>query len=135
MSMMRRFQASGSLGRHRVTFPSALRENANERPTQTLTLTVPVSHEDLDAVFWWLVNSGVKPAELANPRDAMFYLCDALAHEHTHTFDDARRAITRLRPGTTKHDLYCQIATVVDDLIGARPANQRGGILQAAMAR
>jgi hypothetical protein len=118
--------ASGLLGAHATSFPSVLREGTDRHPVTAVTLTIPVSHDDVEAVFWWLIHQGVQFTELADPATAVFYLCDALAHERTHTFEEARHTVGALAPGTVEHGRYLRVRALVDDLIGSRmPAQAR----------
>lgn len=115
------FPALGFLGAHTAAFPSQLREGTDRRPTLHVTLTVPVSHEDVEAILWWLTEQGIALDELANPESAVFYLCDALAHEPTHVFEYARHAIGALSPGSVEDQRYRQLRALVEGLIGPRP--------------
>lgn len=123
--------ASGRVGEYMARFPSALREQGDTRPVTAVTLTIPVAPDDLEAVFWWLIGTGVTLDELTDPDVAVFYLCEALAHEDTHTFAAARAAITGLQPGTRDQRVYQWVRELVADLIGPIPACVAAGPARA----
>jgi hypothetical protein len=110
--------ALGFLGAHSVEFPSQLREGTDRRPDLMVTLTVPVSLEDIEAVLWWLTEQGIALDELDDPQAAVFYLCDALAHEKSDAFLDARDTIAALPTASTEHRRYQRVRAIVTGLIG-----------------
>ncbi len=114
--------ATGQMGAHTVSFPSVLRDGDPTPAVTTVTLTIPLAAVDVEAVLWWLIDSGVRLDELTNPTVAVFYLCEALAHESTHTFTDARAALDEVRPGHPGYELREQVRAVVATLIAPAPA-------------
>ena len=120
-----------------TSFASGLEEGRTDRhPVTALTLTVPLTHDDVEAVLWWVVQHGARLDELADLDAALSYLCDALAHAATSEFDQARHTLAGLAPGSDEHCVYQRLRAVAERLIGPRPvvAAPRGGVGQLAAA-
>ena len=135
MSPSRSFPALGFLGGHSAVFPSQLREGTDQHPTLHVTLTVPVSHADIEAVLWWLIEQGSTLAELADVETAVFLVCDALAHEPTHVFTDARDTLAALPAGGVVWERYRQVRAIAEGLIGPRPEPARRAPGRGSRAR
>ena len=98
--------AVGVVGRHEAVFRPAHRD-ANATPiTTTVVLRVPMSHEDVEALFWRMLrDEGVSFADLADDADACWFLLDAIVGHGVSTIDsyrDALAAVSRPIPTMTR---------------------------------
>ncbi|WP_075553446.1 hypothetical protein [Pseudonocardia sp. Ae505_Ps2] len=100
----------------------AVHRDGNRSPiVTTLTMTVPLSHDDIEAVLWPLLSSGTAIDELNDPDTTLFYLLAAILADGTTRLEDVRRELDALRPGTATHALYRALRARVQLLCGARP--------------
>ena len=118
-------RATGTVAGQTGTFLAPHRDGNPSVASTTVTLAFPMSHEDIEAAFWLVLDGGVELAELADPDAADEYLFDTVLALGTAVIDKQRRALTRLRPGSSDHTHYLVLRDHVAQLYGPRPT--RGG--------
>ena len=126
--------AVGGVGRHEAVFRAAHRD-ANTTPiTTTVVLRVPMSHEDVEALFWRMLrDEGVSFADLADDADACWFLLDAIVGHGVSTIDSYRDALAAVSPADPDHDAVTQLRQRVEQLIGPHP-RRRGRTSRQARA-
>jgi hypothetical protein len=112
----------GGVGRHEACFRAAHRD-ANTTPiTTTVLLRVPMSHEDVEALFWRMLrDEGVSFADLADDTNACWFLLDAVVGHGVSTIDSYRDALAAVSPGDPDHEAVTQLRERVEQLLGPHP--------------
>lgn len=127
---------AGQAGRHGVSFQAAHRD-ANRTPvTTSVVLTVPMSHEDIEAVFWRLLrDGGVTFAELAEDSGACWYLLDSIIGEGVASVDSYRLALAEVTPVDPDYADIVRVRRRVEELFGPHPHRRRAGGRRAERSR
>lgn len=115
----------GVVGRHETVFRAAHRD-ANTTPiTTTVVLRVPMSHEDVEALFWRMLrDEGVAFADLADDTNACWFLLDAIVGHGVSTIDSYRDALAAISPTDPDHDAVTQLRQRVEQLLGPHPRHR-----------
>lgn len=125
----------GRAGAHTASFRAAHRDVGNDTPvTTSVVLTVPMSHEDIEAVFWRMLrDEGVTFAELEDDATACWYLFDALIGNGVSEIEPYRLGIAQLTPTDPHHEPVTRLRRRVEQLFG--PRRRCGSICRASAAR
>lgn len=108
---------------HTASFWAAHRDAGINTPiTTSVVLTVPMSHEDIEAVFWRMLrDEGVAFDDLDDDETACWYLFDALIGHGVTAIEPYRMAIAALTPVDPHYAPVMRVRRRVEQLFGARP--------------
>ncbi len=126
----------GQVGRNTVSF-RAPHSDVNRTPvTTSVVLTVPMSHEDIEAVFWRLLrDGGVTFAELAEDSGACWYLLDSIIGEGVSTIESYRLALAEVTAADPEDAAVGWVRRRVEELFGPHPCRRRAAGRRAERSR
>lgn len=128
----------GRIGCHAASFRAAHCDLRRNSITTAVQLAVPMSHEDIEAVFWRMLrDEGVTFADLADDGDACWYLLDALIGYGVAQIECYRMAIAQARPSDPEHAAIVRLRRRVEELFGpaVRPPRAAARTRRPARAR
>lgn len=119
--------ARGSVGRHTARFIPEHRQDNDTPEALELSLTVPMSLEDVTAALWYLV--GCWPLDELDEALADAAYLHGLVLEVVLTagmaeVDSERHSLARFTPGTEGYEALCRLRARVAELYG--PTRPRG---------
>lgn len=115
---------TGSVGRYRTAFVPVHREDNTTPLAVAVTLTVPMSLEDLTATLWLIVvREGL--ADLAefihDPAFTHEMICETLLAHGGEQVNQARAEVAGIRPGHEHHPVLMQLRELVTQLYTTGP--------------
>ncbi|CAL99819.1 hypothetical protein A8924_0868 [Saccharopolyspora erythraea NRRL 2338] len=113
-------RAQGMVGDHHATFIPTHREDNDTPIVMQVSMSVPVSLEDIEAVFWIAVNGGMllDERELGNDQYAHEMVLETFLHEGSNRICLAREEIEDIKPGSGDYALLMMIRRRVAELYG-----------------
>ncbi|GAA0533692.1 hypothetical protein GCM10009533_36040 [Saccharopolyspora spinosporotrichia] len=113
-------RAQGMVGDHHATFIPTHREDNDTPIVMQVSMSVPVSLEDVEAVFWILVNGGatLEPCELGDDQYAHAMVLETFLHEGSNRIYLVRQDIEDIKPGSGDYALLLMIRRRVAELYG-----------------
>ena len=118
--------AVGSIAGHSHSFRAAHRDGNDTPITTTVTLTVPMSHEDIEGALWWLLrDEGVTFEDIATDDDAVWFLLESMIGHGTSAVESYRLDLADLRPGDPSYEHFLRLRRRVEALVGPRPGSRR----------
>ena len=116
--------AHGTLGGKLTSFAAAHRDSNPTAITTSVVLTVPMSHEDVEATLWQLIrDEGVTFEDLADDDHARWFLLDSILGRGVTSIEDYRLDLESLSPGDPAYPTFLRLRTRVEALIGPRPGS------------
>ncbi len=118
----------GEIGGHAVVFRGAHRD-VNPTPITTgVVLRVPMSHEDVEAMFWRMLrDQGVTFADLDDDTTACWFLLDAILGAGVSGLDCYRDALAAVTPADPDYAAVARLRRRVVALIGPHPRRRWRG--------
>ncbi len=118
--------AVGQIGDHATAFEAAHRDGNQTQITTVITFTVPMSHEDIEAVLWRLLrNEGVTFAELDDDTTARWLLLDAILGAGVAAIESHRLDLDDVCPRSSDYPDVLRLRARVEALVGAHPRRRR----------
>ncbi|SDY10430.1 hypothetical protein SAMN05216215_10203 [Saccharopolyspora shandongensis] len=116
-------KAQGMVGENHATFFPSHREGNDSPVVMQVSMSLPVSLEDIEAVLWIAVNGGMTldERELGDDQYAHEMVLETLLHEGGNRIYNARMDIEEIKPGGGQWALLMMIRKRVRDLYG-RPS-------------
>lgn len=111
-------RTTGTINGHNVEFTSLHREDNDTPVTTSVTVTMPMSVEDLAAALWILVTGGMTFEELTDDQVARELVLETVFAEGGLKLADARQAMSATRPRTTEHRLARQVQARAVEVFG-----------------
>ncbi|EHR53356.1 hypothetical protein SacmaDRAFT_5191 [Saccharomonospora marina XMU15] len=118
LSTSRSLHAGAVVGGHEVDFIASHREDNDTPVAMAVTLTVPVSLEDVAAMLWIAVNGGATFEEL----DADYtreFVAETLLNVGGLGISDARLEMAAAKPGTGEYAIAQQVRRHAREVFGA----------------
>lgn len=118
--------AVGQIGGRATAFRAAHRDGNQTPVTTVVTFTVPMSHEDIEAVLWRLLrHEGVTFADLDDDRNALWLLLDAILGAGVAAIESHRLDLADIGPCSADYPDVLRLRRRVEALIGAHPHRRR----------
>lgn len=120
-------QAFGTVNGQRAEFIPVTRE-FNDTPAEVaVTISMPMSYEDIAAVFFLVVNGGGLLSDLDDAVYARRLLLDTLINDSAHRIEETRLEMAELEPGTDEHELAQAIRARVAEIFSpvSAPAGRK----------
>ncbi|WP_263254009.1 hypothetical protein [Saccharopolyspora rosea] len=122
-------QAHGMVGEHHAVFHPTHREGNDTPIAMQVSMSLPMSLEDIEAVLWLAAIGGMTldEQELGDDEYAHEIVLETFLHEGSNRVYLARQEIADLDPGTEEHALLLAVRQRVQDLYGRPgvPAQRR----------
>lgn len=117
----------GSIAGHARSFRAPHRDGNDTPITTTVTLSVPMSHEDVEAALWWLLrDEGVTFDDIADDGDAVWFLLESLIGHGTWAVESYRLDLADLTPADPNYEHLVRLRRRVEALVGPRSGSKRG---------
>lgn len=118
--------AVGQVGERATAFVAAHRNGNPPQATTVVKFTVPMSHEDIEAVLWRLLgHGGVTFADLDDDRNALWLLLDAILGAGVAAIESHRLDLADIRPCSAYYPDVLRLRRRVEGLIGPHPRRPR----------
>ncbi|MGI8310477.1 hypothetical protein [Saccharopolyspora hattusasensis] len=120
-------QAFGMVNGQVTEFTAAHRAFNDTPAAMQLTLTVPMSYEDIAAAYYLFINGGGLLSDLDDADWARQVLFDTLFNDSAAAIEETRLEMAELEPGTEEHELAQAIRARVAEIFApvSAPAQRK----------
>lgn len=111
-------RTTATIAGHEVEFTALHREENDTPVTTAVTVTMPMSLEDLASALWIVVNGGMTFEELTDDQVCRELVLETVFAEGGLKLSDARIAMEETRPRTADHHIARQVKARVAKVFG-----------------
>lgn len=114
-------KATGTVAGRAAEFVAVHRQENDTPATASLTMTVPMSLEDITAALWILVSDGYPVADLREdgPAHVHALVLETVLAEGCSALDVARLNLASIAAGSQQHSALCELRSLVTELYGS----------------
>ncbi|RCW37490.1 hypothetical protein DFQ14_1277 [Halopolyspora algeriensis] len=125
--MLQTPKATADVGGRSVEYTPTHREATETPAALSMSVTVPMSLEDITAALWLVIDGGMPLDELDDIEFTHRMVVETLITEGSAAVTDARHALAELKPGTARANVAVAVRAKVAELYGqaAMPAQRR----------